>query len=211
MKKTLGMLRAAAVVALACASQAPAFAALGIAEDFQTGLGGWTDRDPRSPESAVVADPLDAGNNVLSFLRLGYGGSLMSNTAVTSSGLFTISFDYLGQPGKGGVAGNLGGYLGVSSGVFSGGEMWLAGTGGGTPIDLIDDGSWHHYTLTFRSTIGQSLHVMIEDFDGSGGVAGDVYFDNVRITSAVPEPTSVAMALVGLVGLAAVRRRANRA
>lgn len=79
-------------------------------------------------------------------------------------------------------------YLGVSSGGFAGGEMWLAGTGGGTPIDLIDDGAWHHYTLTFQSTIGQSLRLKLEDFDGSGGVAGDVYFDNVRITSAVPEP-----------------------
>lgn len=211
MKKTLGMHRAAMIVALACAAQAPAFAAVGIAEDFQTGLGGWTDRNPLNPESAVVADPLNAGNNVLSFTRLGFGGSILSNNTVSSSGLFTISFDYLGQPGKGGVAGDLGGYLGVSSGGFSGGEMWLAGTGGGTPIDLIDDGAWHHYTLTFQSTIGQSLRLKLEDFDGSGGVAGDVYFDNVRITSAVPEPASVAMALVGLVGLAVVRRRANRA
>jgi len=206
------MLRAATLVALACASQAPAFAASGFTENFQTGLSNWTDRDPRSPESAVVADPLDASNSVLSFLRLGYGGSIMSNTAVTSSGLFSISFDYLGQPGKGGVPGNLGGYLGVSTGVFSGAEMWLAGTGnGGTPIQLIDDGSWHHYSLTFQSTIGQSLHVMMEDFDGSGGVPGDVYFDNVHITSAVPEPASAAMALAGLVGLAVLRRRAKRA
>lgn len=213
MKTKFELQRAVLLVALAFAAQAPAFAAAGISEDFESGLSGWTDRNPGTPESVVVADPLNAGNKVLSFTQLGFGGSLLSNSFVSSTGWFSLSFDYLGQPSQGGVAGNLGGYLGVSSGSFSGGEMWLAGTGSasGTPIALIDDGAWHHYTLSFQSTIGQSLRLKLEDFDGSGGVAGDVYFDNVRLTSAVPEPSSVAMALAGLMGLVVVRRRANRA
>lgn len=208
------MYRVGAVAVLVCAAQAPAFAASALNETFESGLSGWTDRNPGNPESVLVNDPLNAGNKVLSFTRLGAAGSILSNDFVYSSnGKFTLTFDYLGTPGKGGVAGNLGGFLGASSNSFlSGGEMWLAGTGNyGTAIKLIDDGAWHSYTLTFQSTIGQNLRLKLEDFDAAGGVAGDVYFDNLRLVSAVPEPSSVAMALVGLVGLVAVRRRAKSA
>lgn len=53
---------------------------------------------------------------------------------------------------------------------------------------LIDDGEWRTYTIEFDPFAGglvpsnNTIRVMLEDFSGSGGVAGDVFFDNVRLT-----------------------------
>jgi hypothetical protein len=189
---------------------------------FESGLSAWFDRNPSSPDAAVFNDPLRPGNHVLGFNRIMGSGSVFSDAQVSSGGSYTLSFDYLGVPGHGGVAGDLGGYIGVSVGGNGSSQYWVGGTGSyTTPLSLVDDGLWHSYSYTFNSPIGQPIRVMVEDWDGSGGVAGDAFFDNIvlRDTSvaapaialgeAVPEPTS--LALVGLAlaiaGLGAARRR----
>jgi hypothetical protein len=175
-----------------------------FSENFEGTLASWFDRNPASPDAKITTDPLNSANHVLAFNTIMGSGSVFTNTLVASSGSYTLSFDYLGMPGRGGNAGDLGGYIGVSLGGNGSNQYWAGGTGSyPTPLSLIDDGAWHHYTLTFNSPIGQAVRVMVEDWDGSYGVAGDAYFDNIvlRDTSVavnveVPEPGS--LALVGL-------------
>ena len=45
-----------------------------------------------------------------------------------------------------------------------------------------------------------TIRVMLEDFDVSGGVAGDIFFDNIRL-QVIPEPTSLTLLSIGAVGL----------
>jgi hypothetical protein len=190
---------------------------------FEDGLSAWFDRNPSSPDAAVFDDPLRPGNHVLGFNRTMGSGSVFSNAQVASTGSYTLSFDYLGVAKPGGVAGDRGGYIGVSVGGNGSSQYWVGGTSNnyGTPLNLIDDGAWHSYSYTFNSPIGQSIRVMVEDWDGSGGVAGDAFFDNivlrdssvaaprVPLGESVPEPTSLALASLALAlgGLGAARGR----
>lgn len=211
---------AIALTLAASASVAQAFTispSTTFTENFEGDLSQWIWRDGTTAgitEAAITADPLNAGNQVLGFPKLGSGGSLYSASYITTSGQFTVSFDYLGLPKAGSIAGDLGGFFGISQGL-PGDHQWIAGTGSyPAPIDLIDDGQWHTYTLTFTSTIGQTVRLMFEDFAGSGGVTGDVFFDNVKfndstVANDVPEPSS--LALLGIAGvLAAATRRKTR-
>lgn len=209
-------------LALALSTGAQATVVSAFAENFEGSLSAWTQRDASHPDGVIVADPLRTGNHVLAFSRTMGSGSLFSTDLVKSNGDFTFAFDYLGLARPGSVAGDIGGYLGVSKGFNGSNQYWLAGTGSyNTPIDLIDDGQWHSYSITFHSPIGQPVRLMLEDWDGSNGVAGDAYFDNLRLndsrvaaaafTNAVPEPT--VFALLGIAALAAglASRRRRRA
>lgn len=191
-----------------------------FSENFEATLAAWTDINPSNPEAVIVADPLRTGNHVLSFARLGSGGSIYTTDTISTSGQFTVSFEYLGLARQGSNAGDIGGFFGVSQ-AFPGNHYWVAGTiDGYGPINLIDDNTWHTYTLTFSSPIGQTVHLMYEDFVGSGGIAGDAYFDNIRFNdtsvapapfpNAVPEPGTYPMLLAGLGLMGFMVRRSKR-
>lgn len=190
-----------------------------FADNFEGTLAAWTDRNPGNPEAAILVDPLNAANHALGFNRLGSAGSIFSTGLITSSGAFTVSFDYLGAAIAGGNSSDRGGFFGISQ-ALPGTHQWVAGTGSyPAPIDLIDDGTWHHYSLTFNSGIGQTVHLMFEDYAGSGGIARDALFDNIQFNdaqvtaaalgNAVPEPASLGLLGVALAaaGLASARRR----
>ncbi|MEI6494370.1 MAG: PEP-CTERM sorting domain-containing protein [Verrucomicrobiota bacterium] len=73
--------------------------------------------------------------------------------------------------------------------------------------------AFHDITLTLdtsvvTSAVGQNIVVFLEQSVASGTVyGGDMYYDNVRLTSAVPEPTTWALLAFSLTGVVVFRRR----
>lgn len=206
-----------AVALLAGSTLASATTVTAFSENFEGTLAAWTGIGGGAiTQAAIVLDPLNGSNHVLGFPQLGSGGSIYSSNFITTTGDFTVSFDYLGLPRSGSVPGNLGGFFGISQ-ATPGNHYWVAGTGSyPAPIGLIDDGAWHTYTLTFSSPIGQTVRLMYEDFVGSGGVTGDVFFDNIRFNDSsvtpapfggVPEPSGLALLGAAALAAAAARRR----
>ncbi|PCI44839.1 MAG: hypothetical protein COB49_10695 [Alphaproteobacteria bacterium] len=189
-----------------------------ISEDFEGDLSKWTGKNEGAHSGEIVVDPLGSSNNVLKFNTMISAGDIFSvDSIVAVSGVqYTLSFDYLGLPGN--QSGPLGGYIGISEG-FPGDHKWLAGTGSLSDpfLTIVDTGEWIHYDFTFNfddfatmtGFVGSDMHLMLEDFIGDGGVAGDIFFDNIffRATTDVPEPAPFALLGFGLIGLGLIRRR----
>jgi hypothetical protein len=194
----------------------PVYATILFSEDFESDLSAWTTKPPGDPHHGLlVANPLGVGR-VLTFTELNFNGDIFtSDTFHSCTGSFSLSFDYLGDPTKGGVPDDLGGFIGYQYRWFDtppgpGSQVWLAGTHIGYPDILIDDGVWHHYEISFARS--GDIKLMMEDYLGSGGYdlgkAGDAYFDNVVLTdTAVPEPTTLLLIASGLIVIATGRPR----
>ena len=187
-------------------SAASALATPIFTEDFESGLNApkWA----TIGSAVTVADPLQANNHVLQFNALGSGGDLFSSTTL-AAGTYQLTLDMLGTCNSG----KCGGFVGINHP----GEVWLIGdTSYSASMPVINNGDWQHVGLTF--TANGTFHLKLEDFAWSN-IAGDVYFDNICISAtandpacpatrqAVPEPLTLALVGLGLVGIAASRRR----
>ena len=178
-----------------------------FSEDFETDLSQWVGKGGGPHHGTIVDDPLRPGNHVLTFTDMTSFGDVFSDAVhVSPEATYILAFDYLGifDPHSGAVEGDLGGFIGFAEDT-PGKCRWLAGTGmhGGAEDDpLLDDGQWHTHALLFNPFVDGSgepweissdaIRVMIEDYSWSGGTAGDVFFDNVRLVMAGLETGLVA-------------------
>ena len=164
-------------------------------EDTLTGnLNLWTGKGGGQHQGEIVSDPLDASNRVLSFTGLNVSGDIFTASPINITGFdqVVLSFDYLGLAQPGSVLGNLGGFVGISVSLNLD-VAWIAGTeptavgGSRFPdgIELIDDDSWHSYTIDLTELIHSNnlvaIRLLIEDWLQAGGISGDAYFDNIRV------------------------------
>ncbi len=209
MKKIVALIAGGVVVSAASADVV-------FSEDFESGLGNWTGKSGGAHHGALVADPLGGGNTVLAFTAMNAAGDLFSlNPIEFDAGTsYVLSFDYLGRTDQGRNASvGTNGYVGLSRGL-PGEHVWLYSTQttSGASGVLVDDNTWHSYEFaldipdSWADADGKTLaHLMLEDFYGGGGVAGDAYFDNISIRS-VPAPFSAALLGMGGLGLTCRRR-----
>jgi hypothetical protein len=188
---------------------APANAAVLFSDDFQTNLSQWT----TNHSGAIVAAPV-GGGNALHFNNLDSGGDIFSTLiAFSGVGTYHLKFDYLGTCQTGGCGGYIGLHPGGSTTTApSTGDAWLATdtpAAYATPFTFSSNGSWKTVEFNFAVTSPGAFGLKLEDFVGSGGVAGDAYFRNLELTSPVPEPSTWAMLILGFagVGFMAFRRK----
>jgi hypothetical protein len=124
-------------------------------------------------------------------------GSLF-NAGVLSKGLllnagtsYTLSFELAGKHRL----------LGGSSDAVS----VLFGTSALSPTPvLISNTAWTSYSVSFTPSVTQSYNL---SFSNSGNDNIGALLDNVTVTSAVPEPQTLALLAIGMLAMGALRRR----
>lgn len=175
-------------------------------EDFEADLSAWYGKNGGSHNGVIVNDPLSS-DYALTFSALDAGGDIFTQD-IFPTGNYILSFDYLGTCGDD----DCGGFIGINYAVPGSGGLWLAGTTVGSGVNpypdiLPDTGQWEHMSIAFSAS--QNFHLMLEDFSGSGGTYGDVYFDNILLADAspIPEPSTIFLLASGLIGLVAYRKR----
>jgi hypothetical protein len=162
-------------------------------DTFESGnLDQWVGKPGDTPTGVIVTDPLNPTNNVLSFAAVKFGGDVFTSSPIPvgPQEKLVLSFDYLGVP------------QGVENGAFLGVVpapdadpttfVWLASTyaaeinapaSAATPLTA--DGVWRHYEIDLTDVLASgsltNLHIALEDWAGLGSVAGDVFFDNIKL------------------------------
>lgn len=167
-----------------------------FAEDLEGGLGQWVGRPTTGHHAQIVQDPLDPGNRAVNFTRTVAAGDLFSLPIPVELGAsYRLTFDYLGVPGPGSLANNLGGFLGIAQDL-PGNHIWLYGSAANAAehlYDLVEDGTWHSYSVTFVpsdliNVSGGSIRITIEDGEGVGSLPEDAFFDNLRLFTERSQP-----------------------
>lgn len=210
MKKEFSVAMATGIFLLTLASNAGA--TILFTENFQSGdlrTSHWGE----SASGLVTEVPSSSGNYALSFAEINWGGDTFSSLInTTGADTYLLSFDYLTtEPCS--IRGG-GGFVGLDA---DGQKDWDTGWFQGDPTlhsvyftPPSTDG-WRNVNITFSlSDSWSSFSLMFEDFRAP---AGDAFFDNIvlsdsnRATSPVPEPATMLLFGIGILGLAGTRLR----
>ncbi len=157
----------------------------------------------------IVADPLNAGNHVLSFSQLGFGGDIFTVPLDLSAPVITVSFDYLGVDGTTGVGTDTGGFMIQDLSNSFLGYSILGTSSAGSPVFPnmlgLTPGVWHHISITYDPATysgGAGSKLAFEEWGSSPNTPGNAYFDNIQVSTA-PEPVTGALlggALLAILG-----------
>ena len=166
-------------------------------ENFEgTNLVQWIGKDGAPHQGQLVADPLNPANQVLSFTGVNASGDIFTAVPVDVSRprQYVLSFDFLGVPNSTLPGLENGGFIGISA-APTGNDLlqsWIAGTfplaltaPPSVATTLVADGQWHHYEIDFTAALDQldlaQAFLMLEDWSNFGSLAGDAYFDNIKV------------------------------
>lgn len=211
----------AAGAALAIALSAPAMSAELVTNgSFETGnLSGWTYTNSGGGTAPVVIKYNQAGNYPVGAfgeaIPTDVGGGnytvyFSSDTAnpdslsqlvnVVAGQTYNLSFDYYAP--LNGINNPNDATLKFMIGGNQAGSMLQAGSPSGTPAQ-----TWEHFATSYTAASTGPVNLALQ-FHGLGSTAADFAVDKISMT-AVPEPTTWAMMLLGLgvVGASARRRR----
>jgi hypothetical protein len=200
---------------LALGYQSASMADVVLFEDnFESGLGKWTGSSGGPTSGLLVQDPLATSRvNVLTFTSFSYTGDIFAASKISTVGydVIHVSFDYLGMyEGSGGFVGVATGNPFVAGGWIAGVDQSAANGAGFIGIGISNDGSWHNYNIDITSMIKwnslNDFYLIAEDWGDSGRSHG-AYFDNIKVTGSVPEPSSLSLLVLGGVVVALRRRR----
>ena len=202
MKRILMTILLAAVFLIFSSSQS--YAITLFFDNFEGGnLSQWHGKSGGVHSGVIVTDPLDPSgpNHVLTFEELTSSGDIFTKNSFDSEiDEFRLSFDYLGlYDGSGADPDNLGGSFGHGANPdIASGYTWYMTTLG--ELDrLPDSGDWEHVIISFNTA--DSIYLTLLDWEGSGGIAGDSYFDNICLEnppSSIPEPATIFLVGFGL-------------
>lgn len=192
-KKTIQLLGFAALIA---ATNTVARADVEMfGDDFESGnLAQWTGKIGEPHHGAIVADPLNPGNRVLTFTGVNAVGDIFTAEKFDVSGprRYVLSFDFLGLANGNVTPIEYGGFVGITvEPLWEAVHYWFAGThlpalnvDPSVATELVADGTWRRYEIDITDVIQTNglteLHLMLEDWWERESIPGDVYFDNIK-------------------------------